>query len=128
VKVNQNQTEANEIIDKCIDYLNKTFVDLNEQRDHGFTVLHWSSYLGFSSTAKKLLENNADINIKDSSGNAPLARAILKDKTETANVLLDHNPDPNILNTHLGGSLFYAALKGFTDICERLLVLGAYVD
>jgi hypothetical protein len=126
--MNSQETKANEIIDRCFDYYGQNFISIDEQRQYGFTVLHWASYRGYDSTTTRLLRKGANTDIQDSQGYTPLMRATRGQHVSVANLLLDKNAGVNQLNSHKMGSLFFAAMYGFTDLAERLLQMGALVD
>lgn len=63
----------------------------------GFTALHWSSYLGYTDITQKILELDADVNIKSIGNNTtPLHYAIIQLKLNDVWELLCSGADTNI--------------------------------
>lgn len=69
-----------------------------EEQQHKFTPLHYAADAPNLNAAKLLLEENADVNIKNSDGNTPLHVAIEKNTPAVVSLLVQYGADPTIAN------------------------------
>lgn len=67
----------------------------------GFAALHWAARNGDIPMINLLVENGADINIRNGDESTPMMLAIVNDRFDIASMLLELNADPN------DGSLYY---------------------
>lgn len=75
--------------------------DVNEQEETtGFTALHYCAQNQYLEIAKLLIDNGADVDIKDVYGNTPLFKAVFFSNGDTAMIklLLDAGADPELKN------------------------------
>ena len=62
----------------------------------GDTPLHWAALKGNIDIARHLIENGADVNIKDNAGWTPLHRAVRVTKYDIVKLLIEFGADPFI--------------------------------
>ncbi|CAG0902331.1 unnamed protein product [Cyprideis torosa] len=91
---------------------------------HKQTPLHLAAT---PETAKVLLKNKAQVNVKDKEGQTPLLLATALDRHSIAEVLLAHGADPNILDSYKLTPLHVAIELGLHSHLEILLAHGADV-
>lgn len=116
----------------------------NRQGDHILALAISLSHIGI---VKSLLEHNADVNIRNKSGQTPLdialekgnvemitllkkelISAVIKGDLETVNRFLDHGADFNSTNKQGDNILVLAASQKHIEIVKSLLHHGATVD
>lgn len=73
------------------------------------------------STVQVLLQNEADPNLYDNKGNAPLCSALAEDFTEIAMTLLEAKADPNALDACKHTSVYYATKHHQNEVVDVLL-------
>jgi len=61
----------------------------------GATPMHWAALRGHMAILRFLVDQKADVNVKDSRGQTPLFWAITENKLEAANFLLEQGADPH---------------------------------
>jgi ankyrin repeat protein len=85
-----------------INNLLETDNNINEQDSDGWTALHYAAQSGNISIGKALLENKAQVDIKDSYGNTPLLRAVFnfKGNGDMIKLLLKYGADKNLKNSN----------------------------
>ena len=59
-------------------------------------ALAGASYGGHKEVVQFLLDNGADINIRDENGTTPLMNAVIGEKTEIVKLLLERGANPNL--------------------------------
>jgi len=103
-------------------YLVLKGADVNRPSDNGFNVypLHSAAAGNFTSTATMLIENGADVNVKQSAGTTPLHSAAYNGNLELLILLLEKGARVDIRME--GGKLpaDLAREKGFDEIAEIL--------
>lgn len=75
--------------------------DINEQdKENGFSALHYCAQFRLKDIAKLLIDNNAKIDIKDNDGNTPLFKAVYfsQGDTKIIKMLLAAGANPNSKN------------------------------
>ncbi|MBL4676227.1 MAG: ankyrin repeat domain-containing protein [Mucilaginibacter sp.] len=96
--------------------------DVNKPSDNGFNVypLHSAAAGDFTSTARMLVENGANVNVKQRSGATPLHSAAQNGNLELLILLLENGAQVDIRME--GGKLpaDLASEKGFDEIAEIL--------
>jgi ankyrin repeat protein len=75
--------------------------DINAQDDNGFTALHFAAQENKAEIVDFLLQHNANLEIPDAHGNAPLFRAVFSYRGDgrTIQILLKAGADPDHLNS-----------------------------
>ena len=68
----------------------KHIKNINAQTPKGVSALHASAKAGFSIVTQLLIDNGADVNIRDIKGKTPLSYSIKFKRTETEKILLEH--------------------------------------
>ncbi|KAI1824958.1 ankyrin repeat-containing domain protein [Xylaria intraflava] len=91
------------------------------------TPLMTAVMLDKSHAIQKLLEKEADPNVRDSEDKSPLIRAVAAStlNLDTIRALLEHHADPSLRDCRGRGALHWACLQGggtgYTEIIEMLL-------
>lgn len=103
----------------------KSNTDLNE-RQNGFTRLHWAANRGHVNAAKMLIANHADINAKGRYGETPLLMAISNrwaavESQEIVQLLIDKKADLNAMDDDGWTPLYAACVCGSLEIAKLLL-------
>lgn len=109
--------------------------DVNATDENGVTALHWAVLYDRYGTAKLLLENGANVNVKEHSkaggfcgwGWYPLHLALRNENREIIRLLIDHGADVNAPRTDGWTPLNTAAHHGQSDVIELLISKGADV-
>ncbi|MBN3320245.1 ASB3 protein, partial [Atractosteus spatula] len=91
----------------------------------GWNSLHQSAFQGFSEVLKILLEEDADIEIRDDFGITPLFIAAQYGQLECLKSLADCGANVNCQAKDRATPLFIAAQEGHLDCVETLLSYGA---
>jgi ankyrin repeat protein len=104
-------------------YLVLKGADVNLPSNNGFKVypLHSAASGNFTQIARMLIENNAQVNIRQAGGVTPLHSAAQNGNIDLLILLLEHGADVNIRME--GGKLpaDLAREKGFVEIAEALV-------
>ncbi|MEO6149608.1 MAG: ankyrin repeat domain-containing protein [Mucilaginibacter sp.] len=105
-------------------YLVSKGAEINLPSNNGFNVfpLHSAAAGNFTNIATLLIENGADVNIKQQAGVTPLHSAAQNGNVELLILLLEHGAE---VNTRMEGGKLPADLareKGYDDIAEILEV------
>ncbi|MEO0348333.1 MAG: ankyrin repeat domain-containing protein, partial [Pseudomonadota bacterium] len=80
-------------------------VDLNSTSEAGYTALHFACQLGDVNLAYLLIENNANINVKDNWGNCPIHKAVINNHVDVVIMLSAIGADTKIANIN-GKTIF----------------------
>jgi len=103
--------------------LKRLFSDSNnidiDYSEEGFSALHWAVRHGNKKMVKWLLDNNADVNIRDVDGNTPLMMAVLRDQIELVKQLLSQGADLSASNNRNETALMLA----ITNYRRRITVV-----
>lgn len=76
--------------DNCLTLLlNVSNRNINDIDDIGLTLLHWASFNGSIKCINVLVDQGANVNIKDIHGRIPLHEAMSKDNKDAVMTLLD---------------------------------------
>ncbi|CAF2591790.1 unnamed protein product [Rotaria sp. Silwood2] len=89
------------------------------------TPLHFSSGFGRKDVVEYLLNQNANVHMKDDGGLIPLHNAASFGHAEVVQLLLNYHSDVNALDSWNFSPLAEAASKGKVDVCLILLQHGA---
>jgi len=111
-------------------------VDLLHRKGHrneDFAFRQWSalmlaSFNGFSQSAKKLLDFNANVDLSNEEGENALLMAALKGHLETATLLLDYGADVNHMDDSGNSALTYSISNGNESMLNLLLSRGVDVN
>jgi hypothetical protein len=95
---------------------------------NGRTLLHLAAKKGYAKAAKLLLDNNADINVRDVMEATPLHVAVIEDKIEIVRILIAHGADLDATSKYLSTPLSNAADSGQVAIVKLLLENGSDVN
>lgn len=90
--------------------------------------LHRAARNGQLLVVRFLLENNADVNVRDSQGSTPLGVAVNSGNKSMVELLLEHGADVGAQDSQQRTPLHVAAQRGFNAITEVLLAHGADVN
>ncbi len=101
----------------------RSLVHIRDQR--GATPFILASYYGHAEMAAFLLDNGADINETDGSGNTALMGICFKGHTDIAKLLLEKGAEVNHINAMGATGLIYAATFKQLEIARLLLRYGA---
>ena len=91
----------------------------------GMTALHWAAGAGNVPLAALLVEQGADVNVRDQGGSTPLKRAAHMGQTEAVRWLLEQGADANLAATNGQTALHAAVIRNRSDIVDLLLAHGA---
>ena len=94
----------------------------------GWTALTKASAQGHNLIVDILLNNGADIDLKNRDGYSALMVAILKSKQETATLLVERGANLNLTTYHRDTALMLTARTGNIQIARLLLDRGASID
>ncbi|MBU4320334.1 MAG: ankyrin repeat domain-containing protein [Nitrospinae bacterium] len=92
------------------------------------TPLSTAAKRGDINAVKELLNQGADVNEKNDSGNTALMSAALEGHPEAVKFLIEKGADVNAKNNRGWTPLFYAAAFGKTDTAKLLIGKGADID
>ena len=106
---------------KCGFDVNYVFKDSSKE----FTLLHFAANFGDTNVTKLLLEEGANIDIKDQNKNTPLHLAASNGHTDIAKLLLEKGSDLSVVNKEGNTSLHLAASNGHTDTVKFLMEEGS---
>lgn len=103
----------------------------------GFSVVHAGSYDDFFSAIERDLSGEVDTligqgfdpNTPSAKGTHPLISAVRAGSLKVVDVLLaDPKIDINVLTEQGESPLMLAALAGYTDVCQKLIGMGADIN
>ncbi len=107
---------------------------LDQKKDMGNTasrkakLLQRAVCIGDTQRVKLLLKAGADVNLRDSSGLAPLFSATSRDDAHCVKILLEAGADVNKVDNFHRTPLCTAAIKGYSDCAKLLIEAGADVN
>lgn len=100
--------------------------DANSFSADGKSALAWAASLGWSSTAKMLIEHRANIyDTRNMQQTLPLEEAAASGNLLTVRILLDRGGNPNHRNRDGWSAIHWAAEEGHLEIVHLLLDAGA---
>lgn len=99
-----------------------------EAYGHGHTPLMRAALDGDTESVKELINQGADINLKDDNGRTALMFAVVNRHYETMKLLLEHGADVNARSKQGGTALMGAAMDGELSMVQALLDNGADLD
>jgi hypothetical protein len=97
----------------------------NDKTKTNYFALHQASIFGSPEMIDKLIEFNADVNIKGPKGMSPIFSAISKGKIENVKALIKNGADVNFKSKSKVNPLFYSIKKKKNEITELLKQSGA---
>ena len=92
------------------------------------TPIMWASGNGRIEIVKLLLDNNADINIKNTYGEKAIIWAAKKDNPEIIQLLIDNGADVNEMDEDKGNCAMWAAYNNLYDNMKVLIKNGADIN
>lgn len=98
---------------------------VNLPNDRGFSPIIMAAYFDQLEIVSFLLENNADIDSKDTSGNTAIMGSSFKGYEAIVRKLIEKGADLNCRNNMGATALIYAASFGHLEIARLLLAAGA---
>ncbi len=106
---------------KCGFDVNYVFKDSSKE----FMLLHFAANFGDTNVTKLLLEEGANIDIKDQNKNTPLHLAASNGHTDIVKLLMEKGSDLSVVNKEGNTSLHLAASNGHIDIVKFLMEKGS---
>lgn len=91
-------------------------------------LLYWTAPQGYEDMINFLLDQGANIDVKDISGDTPLLNAAEKGHNTIAKLLLDHGASMEIKDTNRATPLLIAAQNGHEIIAKLLLDRAANIE
>lgn len=98
---NNNMPKVVNILSEGLD------VNVKEEKT-GWTALHYAVYYGYYKTAKYLLENGANVNLKNRKGETPLHLAVKKGNVRMVKLLLEYGAEMDIKDAYGKMAIDYA--------------------
>ncbi|KAH6664496.1 hypothetical protein B0J14DRAFT_523182, partial [Halenospora varia] len=92
------------------------------------TGLHLVAYFGVKAVVKLLLDQGADVNLKDNYKRTPLHQASVNGHTKVVQLLLDQGADVNSKDSDGKTPLDLASASGHAEVVQLLLDQGADVN
>ena len=121
----QNQTLLESIANGNIQNVQASIssgININEKINQlGWTALHAAVMFKQIDIVKLLIQNHADVNAKDDSGQTPLFLAVESGQTDTVDLLIENNADVNITTNNGENALSQAQKIGLTSISNTLI-------
>lgn len=100
--------------------------DLNRLSSQGISALHYAVHAGQIEVVRLLLENGADVNIRDKRDRTPLHQAVrADDSSELIDLLVENGADLEACDYNGCTPLLLAAKTGRFDDLKKLVNLGA---
>ncbi|XP_015440440.1 PREDICTED: ankyrin-1-like [Dufourea novaeangliae] len=104
-------------------------LDIESTTMHGLTPLHVATFLGHKEALKKLLENGASVNCRDTLGRYPLHYAALRKDVSSAILLLRKNANVNGYDVFHESPLYTSVIRRpYFPMIKLLLFYGATVS
>lgn len=98
---------------------------VNEVSPKGYPPLVLATYSDQLEVAAYLLDHEANVDLRDASGNTALMGAVFKRLEKQITLLLQNGADTNMQNHNGATALTYAATFGNKEITQQLLLAGA---
>ncbi len=100
-------------------------VDVNSRDVFGDNAgLHWAARLGLTEMARLLIDNGADVNIRNDEGYTPLHWAAGEGQKELVVILIVHGADVNAHNKRGWTPLRWAEAQSQKEIARILMAAG----
>jgi hypothetical protein len=97
-------------------------INVNLKDDlNGRTPLHWAAYNGHIEIARLLLQNGADVNVRDDDGWTPLLLAAWNGHVDILHLLVENGADLEAQSSHGGRALHSAAYRGNLPFIQELI-------
>ena len=107
----------------------KCNVNINSMNAEGLSPLHLAAIKGDIEVTKLLINEGADIELKDSKhGSTPLLYACQNGRTKTVQTLLENGADINAKSSNGTRAIHFAAQSGKTVIIQLLLQKGLDIN
>lgn len=111
-------------IDEVQDFL-LNGVDVNSRDIFGDNAgLHWAARLGLAEMARLLIDNGADLNIRNDEGFTPLHGAAGEGQKELVVILIAHGADVNARNKRGWTPLRWAEAQSQKEMARILVAAG----
>lgn len=94
----------------------------------GQPLIHLLAGQGEHKLLQQFIDNNVDINEKDTDGNTAVAKAVKGNQLDTLKLLIKNNANINIADNDGNTPLMKAAFTGKEDIVNTLIEAGANLD
>lgn len=115
-----------DILSKILEYDESLRGHIDSRNAMGQTALHEASARGFLSIINLLLDNDANINCKNSSGVSPLYVSCSTKHPESCQLLMKKNADPTQRHPRTGWvPLHEAVTRGYIQCAKHLIMAGA---
>lgn len=123
--------EIKEVIELLLEQP-KVKKDINDFASNGKAAIHFACDRGDKEIIKLLIENGADVNLKDNLGLTPLFKYLSSQSKnidiEIVKLLFNKDTDINQANTKGETAFHYACLKGNKEVVEFLFKNGANIN
>ena len=106
---------------------NKASVDQADNKD-GSTPLHLASWYDYVDIVRALVEEGADVNIKDRYGDTPLHIASSEGFLDVVKALFQGGANINLSNNDEDTPMSRAASRGHVEVVRYLMKMGADID
>ena len=109
--------DVSEVIDMLGDGM-----PINSRDKDGYTALYWAVFNNHTEVVDELLENGADVNVRNSSYDwTPLHAAAHSNNTDMIKVLLEHGAERSIRNNRGETALDVARMFNGEEAIQQLL-------
>ena len=103
--------------------------DVQPHDDIDYSVpMHWSCYIGDTDSLELLIQNNADIRIKDKYGFEPIHWACRSGAIDIVKLLLEYGADLHALTDTNSSPLHCACFEGHQELSLYLIEIGASTE
>ncbi|RYP54685.1 hypothetical protein DL768_000621 [Monosporascus sp. mg162] len=119
---------GHELMARCL-LLRQGVGGVGAKDKQGATALYWAAEKGHEATVRLLLENGAEVNLREGRGTTPLQGASAGGHEGVARLLLDKGADIDAQDEYFGRTALHrAAGGGHVQVLKLLLERGADVD
>lgn len=98
------------------------------EAESGFSMLHFACIMGHADISELLLDNGAEIDLRDKTNETPLMKAITNLHLNAAALLITKGANVKVKDDFGRTCLHIAAGKGSLTLVEMLLEAGSVVD
>ncbi|MDG1437113.1 MAG: ankyrin repeat domain-containing protein [Rickettsiaceae bacterium] len=119
--MNLIESIKNKDIKKVQEILKDKAINVNEVDKYEFSALHYAVREGLLDVVDPLIEQGAEVNLKNKSGATPLIQAVMHNRIDIAAKLLGHQADPNISDNYGYNSAHTAACNANFKMLKLLL-------